>query len=418
MLLSAILTFSFWLCILFKMWKKKGLTSSTFLILIYTLSFFCSMLLIVCGIYQNNPKIENYFSGYLFLTISLFLYLYPFIDVNDYQFSFLKVPNRKAIVLISSILTLCSFYSITFYLPIAYKMMYIDVTDIANVRSMVTSGNHPFIEPSIKNALAKLFAFLYNIQLILFFVKLIIDKRISFFSWLILFSSLSYPIFVLAFMGRDGVVFWIFSFISTFLLFYRYLERRTLKVLKNISIIIFIFLLLFFIIISIGRFFIANEDTSQLFESLLDYIGQGPINFAEYYYIPNMPTDQGKSLFFPLFLEKDSVYQSQIDNLLSNYGIVSWIFKTFISSIYSSIGSFFSLLLGLFLLLIYKSTFKTRRKGILSFSFILVYIVFFTVYSQGVFYLTYYHNIAHLSVLLIFVLAVCSLAVPSQIIKL
>lgn len=53
-------------------------------------------------------------------------------------------------------------------MPVAYKMIAVDIADIANVRSMVTTGNHPFIEPSIKNGLAKLFAFLYNLQLTLF----------------------------------------------------------------------------------------------------------------------------------------------------------------------------------------------------------------------------------------------------------
>ena len=408
MLVSAVLTFAFWWTVLLKMIKKKGFTSSTFLISIYTLSFLCSVLLIILEFQQKNPKIDNYFGGYLFLTVSLWLYLYPFIEINDSNFEYLRIPSKKIIKCISVILSVCSIYSIVFYLPVAYKMIAVDIADIANVRSMVTTGNHPFIEPSIKNGLAKLFAFLYNLQLTLFFINLIIDRKIRFFSWVILFSSLSYPVFVLAFMGRDGIVFWIFSFIFSFLLFRKYLHGGILKTLKKITVVIFSFFLFFFLIISVGRFLVANEDAMQLFESLLSYIGQGPINFAEYYYIPNMISDGGQSLFLPLVKDVDLNYKNQIDSLLYNYDIVPWIFKTFISSIYTSIGSLFLLIFGLILLFVYKYSFKEKKKGVLSFPFVLVYTVFFTVYSQGVFYLTYYHNIAHLSVLLIFLLALFS----------
>lgn len=418
MLVSAVLTFAFWWTVLLKMIKKKGFTSSTFLISIYTLSFLCSVLLIILEFQQKNPKIDNYFGGYLFLTVSLWLYLYPFIEINDSNFEYLRIPSKKIIKCISVILSVCSIYSIVFYLPVAYKMIAVDIADIANVRSMVTTGNHPFIEPSIKNGLAKLFAFLYNLQLTLFFINLIIDRKIRFFSWVILFSSLSYPVFVLAFMGRDGIVFWIFSFIFSFLLFRKYLHGGILKTLKKITVVIFSFFLFFFLIISMGRFLVANEDAMQLFESLLSYIGQGPINFAEYYYIPNMISDGGQSLFLPLVKDVDLNYKNQIDSLLYNYDIVPWIFKTFISSIYTSIGSLFLLIFGLILLFVYKYSFKEKKKGVLSFPFVLVYTVFFTVYSQGVFYLTYYHNIAHLSVLLIFLLALFSSIGSSVTIKL
>ena len=418
MLVSAVLTFAFWWTVLLKMIKKKGFTSSTFLISIYTLSFLCSVLLIILEFQQKNPKIDNYFGGYLFLTVSLWLYLYPFTEINDSNFEYLRIPSKKIIKCISVILSVCSIYSIVFYLPVAYKMIAVDIADIANVRSMVTTGNHPFIEPSIKNGLAKLFAFLYNLQLTLFFINLIIDRKIRFFSWVILFSSLSYPVFVLAFMGRDGIVFWIFSFIFSFLLFRKYLHGGILKTLKKITVVIFSFFLFFFLIISVGRFLVANEDAMQLFESLLSYIGQGPINFAEYYYIPNMISDGGQSLFLPLVKDVDLNYKNQIDSLLYNYDIVPWIFKTFISSIYTSIGSLFLLIFGLILLFVYKYSFKEKKKGVLSFPFVLVYTVFFTVYSQGVFYLTYYHNIAHLSVLLIFLLALFSSIGSSVTIKL
>ena len=141
MLVSAVLTFAFWWTVLLKMIKKKGFTSSTFLISIYTLSFLCSVLLIILEFQQKNPKIDNYFGGYLFLTVSLWLYLYPFIEINDSNFEYLRIPSKKIIKCISVILSVCSIYSIVFYLPVAYKMIAVDIADIANVRSMVTTGN-------------------------------------------------------------------------------------------------------------------------------------------------------------------------------------------------------------------------------------------------------------------------------------
>ena len=171
-------------------------------------------------------------------------------------------------------------------------------------------------------------------------------------------------------MGRDGIVFWIFSFVFSFLLFRKYLHDGILKTLKKIIFVIFSSFLFFFLIISIGRFLFANEDAMQLFESLLSYMGQGSINFAEYYYIPNMISDGGQSLFFPLIKNVDLNYKDQVDSLLYNYDIVPWIFKTFISSIYTSIGSLFLLIFGFnILLFVYKYSFKRKEKRSFIFSF-------------------------------------------------
>ena len=411
-----ILTISF-LFLLRRMYKQKGMTPSVFIIFIYTLSFVSSCVLIFCGFVHENPKIDDYLSGFLFLLLALSLYLYPFVNVDDHRFRTMKIPNMTYLRKFVIILTLGSFFSLIFYIPVAYKMLTLSVLDIGAMRALINAGEHPFIQAGTLNALAKLFAFLYNIQLVFFFINIIVEKKIRSFSWLILLSSLSYVVYVLAFMGRDGFVFWLFSFVFTYLLFYNFISKAIAVRLKKLFLIVTISFGFVFLSITIGRFVVGNDDNNALIETLLSYMGQGSINFAEYFSIPNMPTDGGKSLFLPLFQDVDISYALKRESLLSNYDIVPWIFKTFIVSIYSSLGSWFTILLGIFLIIIYRNTFKERKKGVLSFSFALIYMSVFTVYSQGVFYLTYYHNIAHLSLLLIAVLALYARSLPCVTIK-
>jgi len=64
-------------------------------------------------------------------------------------------------------------------------------------------------------------------------------KRNVYKAYLMLISSLSFVVYVLAYAGRDGVVFWLMSYVFCFLLFRKFLIKSDLKKMKRVSAFVF-----------------------------------------------------------------------------------------------------------------------------------------------------------------------------------
>lgn len=86
-------------------------------------------------------------------------------------------------------------------------------------------------------------------------------------------------------------------------------------------------------------------------------------------------------------------------------GTNSWVFGTFIESWYSSFGSYLALIFSCLVLgVLFFSVFKKNMNS-LRFSKLFIYIVYFQVYAQGVFYFRQYTRGGNLFILLCFIMA-------------
>ena len=393
----------------FRIYKKKGLTPSFFLYALYSLSGFAAVILVLFYGWGENPYVRDYNEGALFLLFALLLFLQPFMEMKDDNIKSITLPSEKVLRPFVLVLTILSCFSIAYFAPIAQSMLFVDIGNVASLRNAVARGEHPFITESIFNTIAGTAASFYVLQLLFFFLLLLKQKRMTFWAVIVLLSSLSYPIFVLAYLGRDGVLFWFFTFISYLLLFYRNLPVVVMIKLKKIAIIMTIPFVAIFLMITIGRFVVGGNSDGVLYPSL-SYLGQGPVNFSEFYDTGVKEMGFGSSIF-PLFFASTE----DIGYLLERFDIKTWVFKTFMSTIYSDFGVMLTLLIGGILILLFRIFYRNdKQKCNMSFSFLILFSLFFTVYSQGVFYFRQYNRVGNLFIVIMLLLAFASNFLPKK----
>ena len=394
-MLKFIILFFVFLGILIKSGKRKGWkTSSSWILFIYVLSLASAIPTLITDGFKE-PFLDAYIVPSILFGIALVLYLLPLISYDETFGESFTLPSIKILDTFSSILIVLSFFSIAFFLPSVNHIF--TMADLGDARNDLYAGTM-YVEAGLSNTIASVSASLYVFAIVLFFVYLIIGnskKRCV----LLLLSSLSEIIHVLAYVGRDGVVFWIFSFVFIYLYFSPYLSSETnKKIIKNGLIGIGI-LMIPFMLISIGRFADSSDydDTSS---ALLSYLGQGPINAVLFYGIDNPPMSNGSC--FPLFWEVTGITPPVSDGMVRIGEWRSWAFSTFIVDYYRTFGFWGHYIVGLFLYFLFNLIIGNKRCG--SFSSMIVYLLYFQVISEGLFYFHHYTRGGNLFIVLCFIL--------------
>jgi len=335
----------------------------------------------------NNVKLSlesQYFNASIVFILLLFLYLGPFVNIREDKIKAIVLPNPKIIYIFSIVIVSLSLISIIYFTPIVISVFSMSNLNIA--RLQVTEGVG-FIEESFLNTVASVSASFFTIALFLFFIYRIkgTNKTLSF---LLLISSFSYVLNVFAYVGRDGVVFWIFSFIANYGLFRNFLSEKDNKKIKRI---LFIFLLLaipLFMAITFDRF------SENPFSGILSYMGQSFPNFC-LSFNADYPVSNGAS--FPLFREILGLPIVKSENIEYG-GTNTWSFGTFLKSFIENFDLYGTLILGVCLGLIVLFGFKNTTKKFY-FHQLFLYFLFFQVYSQGVFYFRQYTRGGNLFIL-------------------
>ena len=252
--------------------KKSRLTSSSVLIGIYVVCSFMGVVELHLGDY-TQPYNSNYWLPMLGFDLFILVYLLPFRQFDETQIKCLVLPNRKLLNVFSNIVILFSLFSIIYYAGAVRNIF-----SMGNLKDL-RDAHEVYFEVGILSTIGSVSAANYVFAIVLYFIYSIIgdsEKRCK----LLLLSSISEPIHVLSFVGRDGIVFWLFTFIFCYAFFRPYMDydsnRKALK-----PIIILGSVILFpFIIISISRF----GENSGTGASIISYMGhaflQGPLFFG------------------------------------------------------------------------------------------------------------------------------------------
>lgn len=382
--------------------KRKGgwANPSTMLIFIYFVSTLISIPYILMNVASEStgePLVYEmkYWGGALVFIGFLLLFLYPFYYFKENSVKSLVLPNIKIINMISTVLIILSIFSIAYFLPRA--VMVFMMGNLGDLRVNMQDTREIIGASGLTNTIATVSASFYPFVMMMFFIYYIIGghkKRCA----LLLFSSTSIIINVLCFVGRDGVVFWIFAFLFMYLVFYDYLSRKQLKALRKTFVWVAILAMVPFIAISIGRF--GDEGNNRgTFNSIVGYMGQSLPNYCLFYEIHDRHvTPMGSfPLYWEIIGESEPEHESWIDG-----GTVSWVFGSFIKEFNCNFGMLGTLVVGVVLLLIFIGIFG-KRKTKLYFYHFFIYIVFFQIYSQGVFYFRQYTRGGNLFIILCFV---------------
>ncbi len=372
------------------LYRKKGslLLPSVFVLGLYFISVLLSYPHAVVNdeLLSLDPK---YFEASIVFLLLLLLYLVPFTNIREDKVKSIVLPNAKTLYIFSVALICLSLFSIAFFTPVV-----INVFSVENLREarnlMLQEGS--YVDVSIWNTIASVSASLYTIVLFLFFIYRAkgTNKKLSI---LLLISSLSYVFNIFAYVGRDGVVFWIFSFIGTYGLFRNFIPLKDRKSIRKYFILFLMIAIPLFMAITFDRF------SDNPFAGMLSYMGQSFPNFCLAFH-SDYPVSGGNA--FPLFKE---ILGLPITESYSGEfgGTVTWVFGTFLKSFLLNFDIIGTIILGLAMGLILKLIFK-NKSSVFYFHQLFIYFLYFQIYSQGVFYFRQYHRGGNLFIILSFLI--------------
>ena len=374
--------------------KAKGnwLTSSSVLLGIYALCALMGIIELLIGDY-SQPYEERYWLPMLEFDLYLLLFLLPFRLFKESSIKKLILPSKSILNLFSIIIIISSFYSIVFFIgSVKNIFLMASLADARNAKEL-------YFEAGINATMASVAAANYVFALVLFFINEIIGGS-KWKSILLLLASLSEPIHIMSFVGRDGVVFWIFTFVFCYTFFRPYLPDYKKKTLLRSFIVIGLILLVPFALISISRFGDSDNGTVGSFVSYLGHAFiQGPLFFG----LENKPLEPGA--IFPLFQKLLGRPETASDGVTIIGDWVSYKFSTFVVDLYICLDFIGMAFLLLFIYLLVLSTF-CKAKRVLTFSQFIVYLLYFQIVGQGVFYFRHYTRGGNLFILTCLALAI------------
>jgi oligosaccharide repeat unit polymerase len=335
------------------------------------------------------------FEPMAYLSLCFLITFWGFIGFKDQKFSSIKIENIYFYQVLEIFLLIGGLLAILFFLPFAYGGLTGDIA--LNRIALQYLAESKLGSFGIVNSIFTLLANLFILNQLCSFINLIPrnGKRNVFKASLMFISSFSYVVYILAYVGRDGIVFWLMSYIFCYLLFRDFLARDVLRKLKIFFVLTLTLLLIPFFIITMARFSILEGGVGWW---ILNYGGQQLRNFNDHYLILE-PLAYGRS-GFPVFVDLfELVSFSEIqafdkDVMFSHFlnnGVIPWVFTTFIGSIMLDFGKIWTFFFLCLFSLSARSILKTvSTKGVLKFSNMLILTLLYQVVYWGVFYFKQY----------------------------
>lgn len=390
-LIQFLIVLYFWI----KNKKNKGSwqTPSSWLLGIYAIGAFCGIFVFL-GKEYYTPYTFDFWFDMLWFIGTLLLFLSPFYFFKENEIKRIILPNKNFLDIVSTIIILMSFYAIIFYSSAVIHVF--SSGDLRYMRDERGMTGEQYFEVGIFNTIASVCSSFYVFALLLFFIYFSIGcekkRRI-----LLLVGSLSETVHQLANVGRDGIVFWLFSFIFLYLLFRPYLNfsERQYRKFRKIFIIGASIVLVPFLAITVSRF--GDRDDGSVSFFVIDYMGQGFVQGPIFFGLEEKPNSYLAS--FPLIR---SVFDIPDPPERTIYALGEWRsngFSTFLSSFWTNFGG-----VGLYIIWVLTTLFfiivMGTKKRVLKLQNIIIYALYFQVLSQGVFYFRQYTRGGNLFMLL------------------
>lgn len=391
-----IVQFLILLILLLRNKKVKGgwLTPSGVLIMIYAVCSLMAIFVVSSGEYLS-PNDDSFWGPMFAFDLFVLLYLLPFRWFNETRINSIRLPNKQFLDVFSTIIIILSFYSIIFY---ASTVRFIfSLGDLGAARDIRYSEGE-FVEAGILNTIASVSAANYVFAIVLFFVYKIIGNSKT-RCRLLFISSLSNALHVLSFVGRDGIVFWIFTFVFCYAFFRPYLQKNQKKEIEKLFAIGGSVMLIPFFLISISRFGSSDGGTGN---SIISYLGQSFVQGPVFFGLDQKPLNLGGS--FPLF--KGLFNNTGMDSSRMIMGEwISWRFSTFIVSLYISLGLSGLIIFTLVMLIFFRAT-VGKVRNVITLGHLAVYLLYFQIIAEGVFYFCHYTRGGNLFIISTLVLSI------------
>lgn len=333
----------------------------------------------------------NYFSA-LFLSLCIVIGITGFLGFRavDLQSVIADIRGQK---LIEAILIVMQIFAILFFMPFALSSFDGD----ANLNRLDAGNKAQLLGAyGLINTIASMASHLFPVSLVMAFIRLAQPKERGGNVWvaaMLTFASLSYVLYILAYVGRDGVVLWIMTAIVIFLVFRGHLPKRRVRQVVIGGSIVTAFIVIPLAIITVARFADSEVGVGQ---SILDYFGSQIQTFSDFSSI-NRPLTNGV-MNFPIFMNAacstfmsgcerwEDIKISVFDQYLVQ-GKAPWLFGTYVSDFVADFGYLGTLVALLAFSLICHFTCTGRNSvGRMSIARLLLILFFFLVPYWGVFY--------------------------------
>ncbi len=369
--------------------RKRGgwLYPSIFLVAIYMLSIICLIIDMASG-HSHAVLNVRYLLPALFFVFLCVLYFVPFTSFREDKVEEIVLPSKKVMDNISVVLIILSFESIIFFAGSVRDVF--SYGDLGAARDDRYIYGTSFVEHSIWYTVSSVSASLYMFDILFYFIYRIIGGKNGVRRVLLFVGSFSETLHVLSEAGRDGIVFWLFAFVFIYLIFRPFLEKKQRSSIAKSFVIIAFVIMIPFTMISKGRF----QDNTN--DSYINYMGQPFKHFCYYFDFSPLPVSYGQS--FPLFFEVLHMPQPQYC-VYKNELTDSTAFGTFLRGFLTNFGIVGTLLVGVIMAFLFRVTMRSNGKT-LFFNQFFMYILYFQIYSQGVFYFRQYTRGGNLFIVL------------------
>jgi hypothetical protein len=296
--------------------------------------------------------------------------------------------------LIEAVLIGSQTYAIVFFLPFAISSLVGDANenrlDLANKMEILGSYG-------LFNTLAGAASQLFGASLVMACVRLSQRKardRNMLRALLLILASLSYVVYILAYVGRDGVVYWLMTALAVFLVFRMHMPAYLRRQVVIVGTAIGTVMMLPFIAITTARFVDSDYGTAW---SILDYFGSQIHTFSDYSSI-DRPLTLG-IMNFPMFLgaacsltvgvgcENWEELKPLIFDQYLAQGKEPWLFGTYVSDFVGDFGYLGTLaLLSVFALVCHLACRTRSGRHPMTITRLLLVLLCFLVPYWGIFY--------------------------------
>lgn len=277
------------------------------------------------------------YSATLFLLLCVVIGISGFLGFRsrDVRDVIAMVPGQG---LIEVALIALQAFSIAFFLPFALGSLQGDAG--AN-RLELSSTIDVLGSYGLTNTIAGMGAHLFAVSLVMAFIRLCQPRGEGYSlprAAMLVFASLSYVIYILAYVGRDGSIYWLMTAMLVFIIFYGQIPAQLRRRIVVLGAFMGGLVLLPIVVITIGRF--ANSETG-LGGGIWEYFGAQIDNFSDYssierpvtYGAMNFPLIKGTicSILGTIRCENWEDVKPFIFDQYLYQGMAPWLFGTYIS---------------------------------------------------------------------------------------
>lgn len=376
----------------------------------------CMSALVLYFFFDYDSLYNVQFEPMLYLSLCLCISFFGVFNYSDKRITILIIDNWKLLHVLEIFQIVTSMMAIVFFLPFAIQGL---TGDVAQNRQDVQFFGTGMESYGILNSIFSIFGNLFVVSILLSFINFAtIGAGGSRLRGKILLSlSGVYIIYVLAYVGRDSLVYWLFSFLFIYLIIKDFIpsieQREIMKLFRRIAAAA----LIPFVLITLARFSsqsdtVIEHKNSELF-SIFDYTGQQFFDFNDQY-LADAPPMNGMVNFGQILdissailgTAKQKLDRYEMFDLYGSSGAIVWRFSTFVGSWLQDFGRMGTLIaVSILAISLRLSLRKQAVTGVLSFTSILYFIVLSQILLFGVFYYRQYGtSIAQLTLLFIAVL--------------